>query len=71
VLQQLAMSFGVSVSATLLALVAGEGGAISVADFQLVFLMLGGLTLLALPGILTLTAQDGALVSNHVRHARV
>lgn len=70
VLQQLAMSFGVSVSATLLALVAGEGGTPRVADFQLVFLLVGGITLLALPGILTLTAQDGALVSNHVRRGR-
>jgi EmrB/QacA subfamily drug resistance transporter len=67
VLQQLAMSFGVSVSATLLGLVGGAGGVIAVADFHMVFLMLAGLTALSLPGLLTLTAQDGALVSNHVR----
>ncbi len=67
VLQQLALSFGVSVSATLLGLVAGESGAIPVADFHLVFLMLAGLTLLSLPGFMTLTPQDGILVSNHVR----
>ncbi len=71
VLQQLSMSFGVSVSATLLALVAGEGGGISVADFHLVFLMLAGLTALAVPGFMTLTPQDGAAVSNHVRRSAV
>jgi MFS family permease len=70
VLQQLALSFGVSVAATLLGLVAGNSGTIPVADFHTVFLLLAGLTLLSLPGYMTLTAQDGALVSNHVRRPR-
>ena len=67
VLQQLAISFGVSVAATLLGLVAGEEGPIPVADFHTVFLLLGLLTLLSLPGYMSLTAEDGILVSNHVR----
>ena len=67
VLQQLALSFGVSVSATLLGLVAGPGGTVSVADFRLVFLLLAGLTLLSVPGFLALTPEDGILVSNHRR----
>ncbi len=57
-----------SVSATLLGLVAGEGASIPVADFHIVFLMLPGFSLLAVAGLLAQTPQDGILVSNHVRN---
>ncbi len=70
VLQQLAQGFGVSVSAMMLGMVSGEGTNVPVADFHLVFLLLAGLTLLGLPGFMMLSAQDGALVSNHRRMAR-
>jgi MFS family permease len=67
VMQQLSMGFGVSVSAAILGLIAGDGNALSVRDFHLVFLALAALPLIALPGLAVLRPQDGALVSKHTR----
>ena len=70
VIQQLAMGFGVSISATLLGLVAGHGAVLSVADFHRVFVAIAGLTLLSVPGFLLLSPLDGHHVSGHRRRPR-
>jgi EmrB/QacA subfamily drug resistance transporter len=67
VIQQLTVSFGVSIAAALLSLVAGPGQLPSVADFHTVFLLIALLTLSAAPGFLLLEATDGAHVSHHSR----
>jgi predicted MFS family arabinose efflux permease len=69
VVQQLTMGLGVSVSAALLALLAGPGLTPSIADFRRVFVMIAALPLLALPGFFTLQPEDGAEVSGHHRAA--
>ena len=66
VVQQLSMGFGVSLAATLLGAVGTEGH-LTVADFHVVFLLVGVVPLVALPGFLTLTPVDGATVSGHRR----
>jgi MFS family permease len=66
VVQQISMGLGVSVAATLLGWV-GESGRLSVADFHVVFVLLGVIPLLGLPGLLQLTPTDGATVSGHRR----
>lgn len=63
VAQQLAMGLGVSISASLLGLIAGPGEAVTVSDFRFVFLILGVITLCSLPGFLRLPASAGARVS--------
>jgi EmrB/QacA subfamily drug resistance transporter len=65
VIQQLSQGFGISVSATLLGLVAGSESRITVADFHLVFLLLAAIPLLSLPGFVRLLPGDGAVVSGH------
>ncbi len=70
VAQQLMMGLGVSVSAAMLGVIAGPAEVLTVVDFHHVFLGLAVVPLLALPGFLTLTPQDGALVSGHVRKRR-
>jgi hypothetical protein len=65
VMQQVSQGFGISVSATLLGLVAGSESRISVGDFHLVFLLLAAIPLLSLPGFLRLLPGDGAVVSGH------
>lgn len=60
------MGFGVSLAATLPGVV-GTAGHLTVADFHSVFLLLGVVPLLALPGFLTLTPADGAQMSGHRR----
>jgi EmrB/QacA subfamily drug resistance transporter len=70
VAQQLMMGLGVSVSAAMLGVIAGPTENLSVTDFHHVFLGLALVPLLALPGFLTLTAADGAHVSQHVRGGR-
>ena len=69
VIQQLSQGFGISVSATLLGLVAGSESRISVADFHLVFLLLAVVPLLSLPGFMRLLPEDGEVVSGHGRKA--
>jgi hypothetical protein len=58
-LQQLSVSFGVSIAAILLGLVAPEGGALTPANFHAVFLMCALIPLLAIPGYFTLRRTDG------------
>jgi EmrB/QacA subfamily drug resistance transporter len=65
VIQQLTVSFGVSIAATLLAVIAGPGHLPSVADFHHAFLLVALITLVATPGFLLLTKADGAHVSRY------
>lgn len=60
VLQQLSVSFGVSVGALLLALVSRHVTVISPRQFHEAFLISALIPLLAIPGFLTLTPGDGA-----------
>jgi EmrB/QacA subfamily drug resistance transporter len=62
-LQQLSVSFGVSVAAVLLATVAPEGAALTLGNFHAVFLMSAIIPLLAIPGYFALRPQDGAEVT--------
>lgn len=65
VLQQLTVSFGVSIAATLLGLVASQSGVLSVSDFHEAFLLTALLPLLAIPGFFRLRQEDGVQVSGH------
>jgi MFS family permease len=70
VLQQLSVSFGVSIGAMLLGLVTQEGAALTPERFHEVFLIMAVIPLLGAPGFLGLRPEDGAQVSGHVRRAR-
>jgi EmrB/QacA subfamily drug resistance transporter len=63
-LQQLTVSFGVSLGAALLARLA-DGHVPTLAQFHLTFVLLALLPLLALPGFARLRASDGAQVSGY------
>lgn len=65
VVQQMSQSCGVALGATLLALLAGPGGAATLHDFSLVFVMVGVAALLITLGFLRLEPGDGAHVSHH------
>lgn len=65
VIQQLTISFGVSVAAALLGLVAGPGRLPDVADFHHAFLIVALITLVSAPGFLRLRPEDGAQVSGY------
>jgi EmrB/QacA subfamily drug resistance transporter len=67
VLQQLSVSFGVSIGAMLLGLVSWGDQMPSSAQFHEAFLLLAIIPLLAIPGFLRLRPQDGAQVSGHSR----
>ncbi|MEJ0012963.1 MAG: DHA2 family efflux MFS transporter permease subunit [Bauldia sp.] len=58
-LQQLTVSFGVSIAAILLASVAPEGARLTPENFHAVFLMSAIIPLLAVPGFFLLRPQDG------------
>jgi len=64
VIQQLTVSFGVSVAAVLLGIIAGPHPP-DVADFHAAFLLVALLTLLSAPGFLGLREDDAAHVSGH------
>ena len=64
-LQQLTVSFGVSLGAALLGLLATNRLSPSLSAFHAVFFILAGLPLLALPGFARLRRADGAIVSGH------
>jgi MFS family permease len=70
VLQQLSVSFGVSIAAMLLGLVTLGGAPLTLGSFHTVFLMMAVIPLLGLPGFLKLQPEDGQQVSGHVRRAR-
>jgi EmrB/QacA subfamily drug resistance transporter len=63
VLQQLSISFGVSVSAVLLSLVSMHTHVLTPARFHEVFLIMAVTPLLAVPGFLVLSPLDGVMVS--------
>ena len=65
VIQQLTISFGVSVAAALLGLIAGPGRLPDVADFHDAFLIVSLITLVSAPGFLRLRPEDGAQVSGY------
>ena len=67
VIQQLTVSFGVSVGAALLGVIAGAGNLPSVHDFHLAFLTVAVIVLLSSPGFLPLKPEDGAHVSGYKR----
>lgn len=64
-LQQLTVSFGVSLAAALLAVLAGRQSRPGLPDFHAAFMALAALPLLALPAFARLQPQDGAVVSGH------
>lgn len=66
VLQQLSISFGVSVAATLLGLVSLDGSALTPERFHIAFLIMAVIPLLSLPGFLMLRHDDGSQVSGHI-----
>jgi EmrB/QacA subfamily drug resistance transporter len=70
VLQNLAISFGVAISAMILGLVRGQDGSLTLADFHQVFLLMAVIPLISIPGFLFLRPEDGAAVSGHHRRAR-
>lgn len=70
VLQQLSVSFGVSIAAMLLGLVTADGSALTPDRFHTVFLIMALIPLAALPGFLSLRPEDGLQVSGHIRRAR-
>ena len=65
VIQQLTISFGISIAASLLALLAGPGHPPSVGNFHVAFLLVALITLASVPGFLPLRREDGAHVSGH------
>jgi EmrB/QacA subfamily drug resistance transporter len=64
VAQQLARGFGVAIGAALLAIVAGNHS-VTVADFRIVFPLVGLIPLVSVFGFLRLGDADGAEVSGH------
>ncbi|HVM82328.1 MAG TPA: DHA2 family efflux MFS transporter permease subunit [Candidatus Binatia bacterium] len=67
VMQQLTVSLGVSLGATLLGLAAGSEHRLTVEGFHQTFLLIALIPLIAAPGFLFLHPEDGAKVSGHVR----
>jgi EmrB/QacA subfamily drug resistance transporter len=65
VIQQLTVSFGVSIAAALLGLIAGPGNLPSIANFHLAFLLVALITLVSAPGFLLLAHLDAAHVSRY------
>ena len=63
VIQQLTVSFGVSIAAALLGVIAGPGRLPDVADFHSAFLLVALITLVSSPGFLWLRPEDGSDVS--------
>ena len=65
VIQQLTISFGISIAASLLGLIAGQGRPPNVYDFHIAFALVALITLASAPGFLRLRREDGAAVSGH------
>jgi MFS family permease len=63
--QQLTVSFGVSLAALLLSVLSSHGETLTPARFHAVFLIMAVLPLLTLPGFMRLRPEDGAQVSGH------
>lgn len=71
VLQQLSVSFGISVAAMMLGLVTTDSSALKPEEFHIVFLMMAIIPLLGIPGFVFLRPEDGVQVSGHQRRRRV
>jgi len=69
-MQQLSGSFGVSIAAALLGMIAGPRHVLTVGVFHTVFLSLAILPLAAAPFFLTLDPSAGSSVSRHVRSGK-
>ncbi|WP_037151800.1 DHA2 family efflux MFS transporter permease subunit [Rhizobium freirei] len=69
VLQQLSVSFGVSVAAMLLGLVTLDGSSLTPEKFHIVFLLMAVIPLCGIPGFLRLQPEDGMQVSGHRRQS--
>jgi MFS family permease len=67
VLQQLSVSFGVSLGAMLLGLLTSQSHVLTPARFHEVFLLMAAIPLLSLPGFLQLRPEDGMVVTGHRR----
>jgi MFS family permease len=67
VIQQLCNSFGVAAAASALALVVGPEAEITLADFRMVFVLIGLLPILSMLGFLRLRPDDGAEVSGRAK----
>ncbi len=67
VVQQMSIGLGVSVSATLLGVIAGSQSVLTVADFRTTLWCIAAIAAAALPGFLLLRPADGQQVSGHVR----
>jgi EmrB/QacA subfamily drug resistance transporter len=65
VAQQLSMSFGVAIGASLLQIIIGPAGTLTALDFRPVFLIIALTPLLSVLGFLRLRPQDGQQVSGH------
>lgn len=65
VLQQLSVSFGVSIAAVLLGLVSSGSHTLTPERFHQTFLLAAIIPLLSIPGFLRLRPQDGVQVSGH------
>ncbi|HWK47051.1 MAG TPA: DHA2 family efflux MFS transporter permease subunit [Stellaceae bacterium] len=65
VAQQLSMGFGIAISAALLGMVTGPGGSVTLAGFDIVFVLVALVTLASTTGFVRLGARDGAEVSGH------
>jgi EmrB/QacA subfamily drug resistance transporter len=70
VLQQLSVSFGVSIAAMLLGLVTRDGAPPTTEKFHLAFLMMAVIPLLGIPGFMKLRPEDGRQVSGHYRRSK-
>jgi EmrB/QacA subfamily drug resistance transporter len=67
VLQQLSVSFGISIAAMLLGVVTSDGSPLTPEKFHMTFLIMGFIPLLGLPGFMRLQPEDGHQVSGHIR----
>jgi EmrB/QacA subfamily drug resistance transporter len=70
VLQQLSISFGVSIAAMMLGLVSWENPILTQESFHQVFLLTAVIPLLAIPGFFYLRPEDGIQVSGHLREKK-
>ncbi|WP_413990954.1 MDR family MFS transporter [Labrys okinawensis] len=70
VLQQLSVSFGVSLGAMFLGIVTWDGSALTPEHFHQVFLLMAIIPLVSLPGFFFLRPEDGVEVSQHKRKPR-
>jgi MFS family permease len=71
VFQQLTVSIGISISATLLGLISDHGANLTPTNFRIVFIATALLSLIALPSYLSLRPEEGAAVTGYKRRQEV